>query len=346
MLSSSYWIIKQSGSQVNQDILTVFDIGARYGVHPSWQRLFSRESVNKLGQGSGRKSILNYHAFDVDPDEVKRLQKKYISFQDNYFAYNLGFSDKKEILELNYLKHKGQSSFLNPNLQSNWFTSRLDESQITSRLQCELTTLREFCRIKEIYPEFLKIDTEGFDLKILKGAGEEVLNGVLAINCEVFFEHTFVEAPLFSQVFDYLLENNFRLANLDYSGKGVPSSYFCPDLNKFGIITGCEAVFIKNMESYAKLKSESKAKLILYLFFNRLEDLAFQLMIKLDTSELLSLRETIIWDEIKICFLLNIKKLQYIPGDSYSKAKIDYRSIFYEEFPEMHNYFEDQRINP
>jgi len=318
--------------------LIVFDIGARYGIHPAWLDLYNHKKTENLASG-----IVDYYAFEVDPYEVERLKNKY---KENYFIFNVGFSNRKEELELNLLEHKGQSSFLLPNLESNWFESRPKESQIQFKLKCKLQTLNEFCTDLNIYPNFLKIDTEGFDLKVLEGAVGGVLDKVLAINCEVFFEETFVGVPLFSKIFDFLLKNGFMLANLGYSGKGVPSSYFCPDYNKFGIISGCEAVFIKNSSGYYNLDVIEKGKLILYLFFNNLQDLSFKFISNLTDSELGKLRQTTIWDYIKISFIKNIKKLQYLPGNSYERAKIDFKHIFMEEYPEMHNFFENPIINP
>jgi hypothetical protein len=44
--------------------ITVFDVGARFGIHPSWSYL-------------AKTGLLKTYGFDPDPDEVKRLREKY-----------------------------------------------------------------------------------------------------------------------------------------------------------------------------------------------------------------------------------------------------------------------------
>jgi FkbM family methyltransferase len=140
-------------------VITVFDVGARYGVHPRFISLFNSSS-------------LNYFAFEVDSQEVSRLKSKYKS-QRNYSIHNIGFGDKEEELEFNVLQHKGQSSFLKPNLDSLWFGKiRTQDSFIGDSKRYNLTTMDSFCAKNSLVPDFLKIDTEGYDLKVLIGGGE------------------------------------------------------------------------------------------------------------------------------------------------------------------------------
>ena len=81
-------------------MLVVFDIGARYGVHPNWTRLFKR-------------GLVSYEAFEIDKGEVERLRNKYRNVK-NYKINEIGFSDKEETLTMNVLAHKAQSSFYPP----------------------------------------------------------------------------------------------------------------------------------------------------------------------------------------------------------------------------------------
>jgi hypothetical protein len=90
----------------------------------------------------------------------------------------------------------------------------------------------------------------------------------------------------------------------------------------------------------------SKGKYILYLFYNKLEDLAFKLLNNMNFIELEQLKQTFLWGEIKLCVLKGIKKSHLLPRDSYNRAKNDFTKIFGEEFPEMHNYFENSILNP
>ena len=317
-------------------MITVFDIGARYGIHETWSSLFKRNQIE-------------YFAFEIDAEESNRLKKKYSNFP-NYKIFQMGFSDKSEEIALNVLSHKGQSSFLEPNLDSKWFGShRKNESEVVAKLNYKLSTLFEFAHQQNLVPDFLKIDTEGYDLKVLHGSigkgtkANKLIDGILAISCEVYFEKVFENTPLFGEIFEFLNKCGFTLANLKYDGRGIPASYFCPNPGKYGFISGCEAVFIKNSTT---MTLQEKIKLVLFCFYNQLEDYSNSLLIGLGNRDRILAQENNLWPEVKYIYALSVKKLMYIPGDSFEKAKIDYQLIFNEEFPEMHHFYESDWFNP
>ena len=43
----------------------------------------------------------------------------------------------------------------------------------------------------DVYPDFIKTDTEGHDYPVLLGA-EKTLNNVIAVKCEANFENSFI----------------------------------------------------------------------------------------------------------------------------------------------------------
>jgi len=227
-----------------------------------------------------------------------------------------------------------------------WFgTHRVSDSTVEQTAECRLITLDTYCSHHNVSPDFLKIDTEGSDFKIIKGA-TQVLKSVLAIRCEVHFQEVYKQAPLFDDIFGYLISNRFQLANLDYDGRGTPSSYFCPNPNKFGFISGVEAVFIRRHEEIELFSVAKKKKLILFCFLNNLEDLAHSILSTIDFKTRSNLSNDLIWIEIKREFCLSARKLLYAPGDSYLRAIDDYSRFFGENFPERHEFFESEFLNP
>jgi len=324
-------------------LITVFDIGSRFGIHPSWEVLL-------------KKNLLNYHAFEIDPIECSRLKNKYRNFP-NYYIHNQGFSDANETVELNVLTHKGQSSFLQPNLNSMWFgKQRKEDSKITEKNIHKLTTLDQYCNRNGMFPDFLKIDTEGYDFKILQGItnknnklereGGEIFEGILAISCEVYFEEVFINVPLFDKIFRFLIDHNFTLANLQYQGAGLPQSYFCPNPNKYGLISGCEAIFISNFDKIELLTILNKKKLALFCFYNNLEDVSHSILYNLAVTEQGKLVNDDLWLELKRQYALSTKKMSYMPSGSFQKAKTDFQLIFKEEYPDQHHFYENEFLNP
>ena len=49
-------------------------------------------------------------------------------------------------------------------------------------------------------PDFIKLDTQGSEMEVLRGVGEENLNKVLAIHCEVSFFEIYKNQALFSEI--------------------------------------------------------------------------------------------------------------------------------------------------
>jgi len=56
-----------------------------------------------------------------------------------------------------------------------------NDSQDTHRIEIELTTLNKEVRKLNLKPSFIKIDTEGYDLEVLKGATELIKGGYLRL---------------------------------------------------------------------------------------------------------------------------------------------------------------------
>jgi FkbM family methyltransferase len=79
------------------------------------------------------------------------------------------------------------------------------------------------------YPDFIKMDVQGFELEVLKGA-EECLKHAKAVQSEVSFEEFYKDQALFRDVLDFLDDRGFKLcmfANYDPSKPfGQPDALF------------------------------------------------------------------------------------------------------------------------
>lgn len=60
---------------------------------------------------------------------------------------------------------------------------------------------------------FLKMDTQGFDLEVLKGAGDS-LSKFVGVMSEIAFQTIYRDAPKFSEIFEYLDRAGFVLSRL------------------------------------------------------------------------------------------------------------------------------------
>jgi len=135
--------------------ITIIDVGTRYGIHPSFR---------------GINTDLKYIAFEPDPAEADHLAKKYET-NPNYAVYPLAIGDRDDDVILRILRHHGQSTLLEPNHDSAWFgATRSRDDDVEREEQVRMTSLDNWCQQNNIHPDFLKIDTEGFDYFVIKGA--------------------------------------------------------------------------------------------------------------------------------------------------------------------------------
>lgn len=88
------------------------------------------------------------------------------------------------------------------------------------QVRVPMTTLREVLPPELCVLDLLKLDCQGAELAVLKGAGEAIRR-LRWIFCEVSFETIYEGAPLFGEVHEFLRNSGFELRRLGgFSGAG------------------------------------------------------------------------------------------------------------------------------
>jgi Methyltransferase FkbM domain len=100
------------------------------------------------------------------------------------------------------------SSFLSPG-KDHW-------GEIENVITVQIDTVDRYCHQHSIRKiDLLKIDTQGYDLEVLCGAGQMLSENLIK---SVLIEITFIEiyqgAPRFDEVISFLLDRNFHLLSL------------------------------------------------------------------------------------------------------------------------------------
>jgi FkbM family methyltransferase len=195
---------KATKSEINNVKPIIFDVGMNHG-----QTLKKIKSVIPL-------AIV--HGFEPSKYCYNQLNTDFKDYND-VFINNKGLSDEVGKLVFNEYSWDALNSFLNRAYGS---------AQIIEKYDVQVTTLDRYClenHIKKIH--ILKSDTEGFELKVLKGAKQMMNdNAIKFILIELFFDLNFNGQSSVGEIFSYLERNHFTLVKFyefSLTGNGLAS---------------------------------------------------------------------------------------------------------------------------
>jgi len=228
----------------NNPIIFV-DIGAAGGMHKRWLKL-----------GSNIKSIL----FEPDEEEYKKLN---FNKSDNSVIINAAVADNKKLVDFNICKKQEVSSIYKPNLN---LINKYDEAQrfeVERTVSMQADSLNSLLKVENINDvDFMKIDTQGSELDILKGA-TNYLDNIIGLEVEVEFVQLYHEQPLFFEVNTFIESNGFSLIDLRKSHwKRERKNY---SINK-GQLIFADALYFKEPEKILAISGLNQEKIVKTIF--------------------------------------------------------------------------------
>ena len=227
---------------LNNNHLVIVDVGASGGIHPRWSK------TTEFYKG-----IL----FEPDPREFDALKK---NSDNNLIVINSALSDSNKEIEFHLCKKQEVSSVYPPNFN---FLNKFADSErfnVEKIIHLNADTLDNQLKkegIDEV--DFIKIDTQGYELSILKGSSNCIEN-IVGLEVEVEFEPLYVGQPLFSEVDNYVKENGFILVDLKrYYWKRKNNKNTG---NRKGQIIFGDALYFKSPEQILSSSNISQEKII------------------------------------------------------------------------------------
>jgi FkbM family methyltransferase len=186
----------------NRDSIIIFDVGANVGQYSI--------RISELFP------LADIYAFEPNPMTFKSLLKKTLHLK-NIKTYCFGIG--KEASTSNIYSYKTDPESEHASVLKSIITE-LHNSDMVVEYPIEIISLDSFCESKKISTiDFLKIDTEGYELEVLKGAAHLISNkGIEVIQFE------FNEMNVFSRVFlndFYSVLPNYKFYRLD-TAKLIP----------------------------------------------------------------------------------------------------------------------------
>jgi FkbM family methyltransferase len=180
---------------MNDSIVHLIDVGARAGLAKRWNPFLKQ--IRALG-------------FEPDPVECTRLNAQKSAVR--YLPTALGEHDG-ESATLHITSQPGCSSILRPNRSLLRHYPYGAQMEVTKTIPVTLERMDTVCQREGFVPDVIKIDTQGSELAILKGAGA-LLKNVIAVETEVEFIPMYEGQPLFSDMDLWMREQGFQLRGL------------------------------------------------------------------------------------------------------------------------------------
>jgi FkbM family methyltransferase len=332
-------------------LTTVIDVGARYGMHPSW---------------SGFRGELKYFAFEPDTEEAERLRQT--NDKKSFEVIEAAVFNKEGEFDFNLLVHRGMSSFLTPDLESESFKDlKPGLGDIEKTIKIRTKPLDSFTTEHHWSVDFLKVDTEGTEHEVIESAEKTIESGVLGVRSSVNFNPAFHDQKLFSATHDFLVTKGFMLLNIDYFGFGYPKLGLFkkpdpsfPESRRYGVLVGCDAVWIRrpgnlnNLERCSeRLGQESSVlKLAYFCLLNDAPDVAADILntycLEQSGWRLQETLDSRLYKSLRIDMLKYLGQWRTVPDETWDKARTIFRVIFSEEleggsgfYPQLQNMVAD-----
>jgi FkbM family methyltransferase len=216
MLSGAYLNSKFT-RHTSKNIKTIFEVGARDGLDSVGLSEYYDQS--------------NVYTFECNPNTIQtcinNLKNKP---RINFYSFGLGDKKTRETFFPYTLNNSGASSFF----------KRTDFNTTQSIIpEVEIDTISNFCRSNNIdYIDMLCMDTQGFELNILKGA-EEFISRI---------NFVIIEEPKKEPNRNYLAEGHSKYV-------GAPSAYEIQDFLKTNNFIEIERVYENELEDNVMYKN-------------------------------------------------------------------------------------------
>lgn len=155
------------------------------------------------------------YSFEPNPKIFKILKVKTDKY-NNIKHYNIALGLQKEKKKMNLNIESSSSSINKLNKESNYFKKKyfflnfLSRKLVEKEINIEVNKLSNIIKFRNLeIIDLLKIDTEGYEFSVLKGA-ENYLKNFKFIHLEHHFDDMIIKNYNFSDLHNFLVKNGFK----------------------------------------------------------------------------------------------------------------------------------------
>lgn len=185
------------------EIINKYDLKIKGIIHVGAHKGQEVNLYEKLG-------IFKIILFEPIPKIFEELK---IKFEGKYLIFNtaLGNSQGEVIMNIENVNDNKSSSILEPHKHIEYYPHII----FTEKLKVKLTKLDNFYSFHQDY-NFLVIDTQGYELEVLKG-GSNFLEKIDYIICEVNKEELYMGCPIVTEIDSFLSLFGFNRVETSWS---------------------------------------------------------------------------------------------------------------------------------
>lgn len=181
--------IREYRSQFKKFPLHIVDVGSTGGLHDRWY---------------GLQEFCKFYTFDPDPRDQPNTERSI------HFPVGLWSSHGEKVLHLTEFPSASSLYPLHPNLQA--FVNAPCH-RVTEKTSVKVDSLERVLKGRPS-PHFIKVDAEGSDLEILKGAEFFLKTSCFGVQIEAPLIPRHEQAPLYGEISAYLEGLGFQLFDL------------------------------------------------------------------------------------------------------------------------------------
>lgn len=234
-------------------LLTYVDVGAADNTDTRWWKI---------------SKSLEFIGFEPNSDQYKKITNKGFG---KFNIHNFALGHKTGKMKLNITKNEFVSSFLLPNFKNVNEYPNSNRFKIKKKANIKVKKLDD---LKLKIADFVKIDTQGYNLRVLKGSNSTIKK-VLGIDIETEFFHMYKNQHLFEDTKKYLEKKNFIFINFyNLRRWQLYKSY------NYGKLIWCNSLFLRKLKKNDYKNNILVLKyLIICVLYNNL-DIAHQTLVK------------------------------------------------------------------
>ncbi len=203
-------------------LITYIDVGAADNINQRWKKISNN---------------LDFVGFEPNYEEYKKI--KNLNFA-KFKIFNFALGEFNGYKKLNILKSKFASSFLQPNFKVLKNFKNLARFKIEKKINIKM---RKLDSINLEKADFMKIDTQGYNLKVLKGS-RKTLKKMIGIEVETEFVKIYENQDLFEDTKKFLEKKNFIFINFLNLRRWSSNENFA-----YGRTVFCNSLFLKKLSN-------------------------------------------------------------------------------------------------